>query len=441
MECLRIVGGRPLNGNVSIHGSKNAALPILAASILADSPVRLSAVPQLLDVDRQRQVLEELGVASTQLSDGDLLLETVDHSPIRARYELVSRMRASFCVLGPLLARRGSAEVSLPGGCNLGPRPVDLHLRALEALGAEIQISGGFVIASARRLRGAQCDMLGPHGPSVTGTANALCAATLAKGVTTISNAAIEPEVEDLGHFLQAMGAEIEGIGTRTIVVSGREGLAGTTHRVIPDRVEAGTFLLTVAATGGSVCVENVLPAQLDAVLGALNTIGASCDVQGNRIRITMNGRPRAAKINCLPFPGMPSDLQPLWMALLSRSTGKSEVRDYVFPHRFLHVTELGRFGVRVRQAGSAADIEGIESLSGATVQATDLRAGAALVLAGLVAHGETNVYGLHHLDRGYENLDGKLRHLGARIVRCQTKRGTLPSAAAVDSLPEWILL
>lgn len=442
MKCLRIIGGKRLGGSIRISGSKNAALPILAASILADSPVRLSSVPRLDDVRSQRRVLQELGVASTRLPDGDLLLETVDPTRYRASYALVSRMRASFCVLGPLLARRGRAEVSLPGGCNLGLRPVDLHLRALEAMGAEITISQGYVIASAKNLHGGRIDMRGPHGPSVTGTANALCAATRSTGVTTISNAATEPEIEDLGRFLNAMGADIEGLGTDKIVVRGRSGLQGATHRVIPDRIEAGTFLLAVAAAGGSVCVDDVLPEHLSSVLGALDAIGVTLQVQGSRVTIVMNDRPRPTQITCLPFPGMPTDLQPLWMALLARANGRSQVCDTVFPHRFLHVPELCRLGARIQQTGASAMIDGVTGLSGAGVRATDLRAGAALVVAGLTAKGMTTVSGVEHLDRGYVRFEDKLRQLGAAIHRCEfepeirdvSRRGTPTGPAGSSS-------
>ncbi len=418
MECLRIIGGKRLAGSVRVSGSKNASLPILAASILAESPVALSALPRLADVATLLRVLHQLGIASTYQPCGDLLIETVDASRSRAGHRLVSRMRASFCVLGPLLARRGKAVVSLPGGCNIGPRPVDLHLRALAALGAEISISHGYVIASARRLRGTHVCMAGPHGPSVTGTANVLCAATRAHGITTISGAAQEPEIEDLGRFLQRLGAQIDGLGSDTITVRGQAGLGGAVHRVIPDRIEAGTLLLAAAIAGGTVHVEGLIPAHVSRLLEALDATGVSLDVGTGHITIVACGRPRAVQITALPYPGIPSDLQAQWMALLSLADGQSIIRDEVFPGRFLHAAELSRMGARIELLGSSATIEGLPRLSGAHVTATDLRAGAALVLAGLAARGTTVVSGLEHLDRGYVNLHEKLSRLGANVER-----------------------
>lgn len=418
MECLRIIGSKRLHGSVRVSGSKNASLPILAASILAESPVRLSEVPKLADVATQLLVLAQLGVASTWLPNGDLLLETIDPTRSRADHRLVSRMRASFCVLGPLLARRGNAVVSLPGGCNIGVRPVELHLKALEALGADLSISHGYVIARARRLRGAEVCMTGPHGPTVTGTANVLCAAARAEGLTTIAGAAREPEIVDLGRFLSSLGADIEGLGSDTIVVRGQPGLGGASHRVIPDRIEGGTLLLAVAIAGGAARIEGLMSEHLSCVLTTLDGVGAILDVGHDFVSIVSVDRPRAADIAALPYPGMPTDLQAQWMTLLSLATGTSTICDAVFPTRFMHAAELNRLGARITLAGSTATVRGVRRLSGTLVAATDLRAGAALVLGGLAAQGETIVSGLEHLDRGYVRLEDKLRQLGADVER-----------------------
>ena len=425
MDCLRIIGGNQLHGSVRVSGSKNASLPILAATILAEEPVILRNVPNLTDVDTLLLVLNQLGIASQRLPNGDLLLEMIDSSRIRADYEHVSRMRASFCVLGPLIARRGRAVVSLPGGCNIGPRPVDLHLRALEALGANINIRHGYVIATAKRLRGTTLCMRGPHGTTVTGTANILCAATRAEGVTTISGAAIEPEIEDLGRFLITLGADIEGLGTPEIIVRGQPSLGGGSHRVIPDRIEAGTLLLAVGMAGGAARIEGLIPAHLTSVLGALETVGVSLETSPDSVTIIANHRPHPAHITALPYPGIPTDLQAQWMALLSLADGTSIVQDQVFPHRLMHIAELRRFGAQIDVSNSCATIKGISRLSGARVAATDLRAGAALVLAGLSARGETIVHGIEHLDRGYEHLETKLKELGARIGRVYSGKVT----------------
>ena len=432
MAHLRITGGTPLSGTVRVSGSKNAALPIMAASILADESVQLEGIPRLADVDTLSLVLGELGLEVVRTDHGGLTLETVDPSPIRARYELVRQMRASFCVLGPLLARRGRAVVSLPGGCNIGQRPVNLHLKGLAALGAKLRIERGYVVARARRLVGTTIRLSGPRGPTVTGTANVLSAAVLARGVTTILDAAVEPEIVDLGNFLAAMGGRIEGLGTSTLRVTGVKQLSGTTHRVIPDRIEAATLLLAVAITRGRATVTGVVPEHLAAVLDTLARAGFRIDQDKDRVTLTAKCGPRPVDINALPYPGVPTDVQAQWMALLAIGTGRGTVSDRVFPNRFMHVAELNRLGAQIKLRNSTAVITGVERLAGAQVTASDLRASAALILAGLAAEGRTIVHQIHHLDRGYERLDRKLNQLGARITRVTDTGKSRPAEPAL---------
>lgn len=418
MSHFTILGGKRLSGTVEAGGSKNAALPMMAVSILASEPLRLEGVPRVDDVQTLSQVLGNLGVEARHASDGVVTLQTVDSSPIRAGYELVRRMRASFCVLGPLLARRGRAVVSLPGGCNIGPRPVDLHLKGLAALGADLRIEGGYVIAEAKRLRGAAVSLAGAHGPTVTGTANVLSAAVLAEGETTITGAAVEPEIVDLGRLLCRMGARIAGLGTSTLRVAGVRELGGATHRVIPDRIEAATLLMAAAITGGSATIAGVVPEHLGQVLPALQAAGSRVGVAQDRITIESAERPRPIDVTAAPYPGIPTDLQAQFMALVALAHGRSRIRDRVFPTRLMHVAELNRLGARIEVDDGEAIVEGVPRLSGAGVMASDLRASAALVLAGLAAEGETVVHRIDHLDRGYERLEAKLRRLGARIER-----------------------
>jgi UDP-N-acetylglucosamine 1-carboxyvinyltransferase len=440
MASFRIIGGTPLRGTVGASGSKNAVLPMMAASILADGPVRLEGVPRLADVDTLSLVLADLGVAVAQTSGHGLLLETADPRPIRARYKLVRRMRASFCVLGPLLARRGKAVVSLPGGCNLGHRPVDLHLKGLAALGARLRLKRGYVVAEADRLRGATIDLRGPRGSTVTGTANVLCAAVLARGTSTITGAALEPEIVDLGSFLNSMGARVAGLGTSTIRITGVEQLGGTTYRVIPDRIEAATLLLAAAITGGSATVTGVVPGHLAEVLDRLRAAGSQIELGQSHVTVTADGRPRPLDITAQPYPGIPTDLQAQWTALLSLAPGRSTVCDTVFEHRFMHVAELNRMGAQIEQRNSSAIITGIDRLNGAGVTASDLRASAALVLAALAAEGPTAVLHVHHLDRGYQRLDEKLSQLGAQIERDEGRDYNLRRQAAGGGMgrPTW---
>ena len=423
MECLRTTGGVRLEGSVTAGGSKNAALPIMAAAILAAGPVTLARVPDLVDVNTMALLLGHLGVEVKRGLDDRLRIDTVDASATRADYHLVRRMRASFCVLGPLLARRGRGVVSLPGGCNIGTRPVDLHLAGLAALGADIGIEHGYVIAEARQLRGAVLDLAGPLGPTVTGTANVMTAAARARGRTTIRGAAREPEIVDLGQFLNALGAEIEGLGTETIEIRGVEGLSGGEYRVIPDRIETATLLMAAAITGGKATVVGADATHLAAVLEALSQMGCDLSVQGNHIALAAAGRLRGVQIIAEPYPGIPTDLQAAIHGSGVAGPGRSSIGDGVFPDRFMQVAELARLGARIERRAAVATVDGVERLSGASVMASDLRASAALVLAGLAAEGETVIRRIYHLDRGYERLEQKLRQLGAGSFGTATKK------------------
>ncbi|MDJ0522706.1 MAG: UDP-N-acetylglucosamine 1-carboxyvinyltransferase [Planctomycetota bacterium] len=420
MDQFVIEGGVPLRGEVRVSGAKNAALPILAASILADGPCRFEGVPELRDIRTMLAILGELGVEAHREEDGAIVTRVADPSRVRAPYELVKTMRASISVLGPLLGRRRRAEVSFPGGCVIGPRPVDLHLTGLEGLGARVEVGGGYITADGGDLRGGgELYLGGPYGPTVTGTANVLSAATLAPGTTVIQSAACEPEIVDLARFLVAMGARIDGIGSPTLVVRGVERLRGTTWRVIPDRIEAGTLLCAGAMTGGDVTVRGTDPASMTAPLALLARMGVDVTRVGeDGLRVRASGRPRPVDVVTLPYPGFPTDLQAQFMSLLCVADGNSFVTEKIYPERFIHVAELTRMGARIRKEGPTAIVQGVERLSGAPVMASDLRASAALVVAGLAAEGTTTVERVYHIDRGYERIEEKLGALGARIQR-----------------------
>lgn len=434
MDMFVVRGGRPLRGRVRISGAKNAALPIMAAALAADGPTTLKDVPHLVDVQTLRAVLQSLGVESSHADDGTLRLEVTDSTPCTADYELVRRMRASVCVLGPLLGRRGRACVSLPGGCNIGHRPVDLHLKGLRALGADLKIERGYVIAEAQQLRGARVFLGGPFGSTVTGTCNILSAAVFAEGTTTIEAAACEPEVVDLGNFLIAMGARIRGLGTPFIEVDGVEQLTGAEWTIIPDRVEAATFMIAAAMTSGDITLENVRADHLTAVLEVLKEIGVDIVPRGgNRLEIRRTGPLRATDITALPYPGVPTDVQAQLTALLCLARGTSVVNDKVFPDRFMHVSELLRMAASIRRENASAIIAGVERFSGASVMASDLRASAALVLAGLAAEGESVVKRIYHLDRGYEQLEVKLNRLGADVRRVIDSPENVPASLCVS--------
>lgn len=440
MDMFVVRGGRPLKGRVRVRGAKNAALPVMAASLISDGPLTLHDVPDLVDVRTLAQLLGALGVNSDRQPDGSLRLEVIDNTPVVADYELVRRMRASICVLGPLLARRGRAVVSLPGGCNIGDRPIDLHLKGLSALGAEIQIDRGYVIARADRLRGGRVFLGGSFGSTVTGTCNVMAAATLADGVTTIESAACEPEVADFGRLLIAMGAKIEGLGTPFLKIEGVDSLSGAEHHVIPDRIEAATLLIAGAITKGEVTVENVCPEHLSAVLDKLAEIGvqirASDDTtQTDRssLHVSPSESLKPTECSALPYPGLPTDVQAQFMALLSLADGISVVTDKVFPDRFMHVAELVRLGASIHREGPSAIINGVKKLRGACVMASDLRASAALVLAALAAEGESVIRRIYHLDRGYEQLEQRLNHLGADIRRVKDIAENVPAQLRLD--------
>ena len=421
MQKITVSGGVPLHGEVAISGAKNAVLPILCATLLADAPVEILNVPHLHDVVTTIKLLGELG-ATVEFDQGTLARGSslvVDPRSVNqhvAPYELVKTMRASILVLGPLLARHGAAEVSLPGGCAIGSRPVDQHIKGLQALGAEITVENGFIKARADRLKGGRFvfDMV-----TVTGTENVMAAATLAEGTTVLENAAMEPEVTDLADCLNALGARIEGAGTSRITIHGVERLSGGRHRVLPDRIETGTFLVAAAMTGGRVTARNARPDTLDAVLLKLAEAGAEVTTTADSITVDMGGRrPRAVSLTTAPYPAFPTDMQAQFMALNCVADGVGVISETIFENRFMHVNELLRLGADIQVDGHTAIVRGVERLSGAPVMATDLRASASLILAGLVAQGDTTIDRIYHLDRGYENIEQKLGALGARIRR-----------------------
>jgi UDP-N-acetylglucosamine 1-carboxyvinyltransferase len=416
MDKLQITGGVPLEGEVRISGAKNATLPILAAGLLASEPVTICNVPHLKDVTTTIELLGRMGVSVT-IAEG-LRIE-VDASTLKecfAPYDLVKTMRASILVLGPLVARFGRADVSLPGGCAIGARPVNIHVAGLQAMGADIQIEGGYIRARAGRLKGARLVL---DAVTVTGTENLMMAATLADGETVLENAAREPEVVDLAHFLIAMGAKISGAGTDKIVIQGVEKLHGTTYEVLPDRIESGTYLVAGAITRGHVRIKNTRPDHLDAVTAKLREAGASVNIGDNWIEVDMRGRrPRAVDVRTAPYPAFPTDMQAQFAALNTVAVGVGTIIETIFENRFMHMLEMRRLGAEIRLEGNTAIIRGVERLTAAPVMATDLRASASLVLAGLVAEGRTEIERIYHIDRGYETIEEKLAGIGAQIRR-----------------------
>jgi UDP-N-acetylglucosamine 1-carboxyvinyltransferase len=415
VDKLRIRGGQPLSGEVRVSGAKNAALPILAAALLTDQPLALENLPRLMDVRTMARLLAQMGVQVGAQEDGRLALQAKDVGEPVAAYELVKTMRASVLVLGPLLARCGRARVSLPGGCAIGARPVDQHVRGLQAMGAEISVDHGYMHASAKRLRGARIAM---DLVTVTGTENLMMAAALADGTTVLENAACEPEVVDLARCLSAMGAKIEGAGGATIRVEGVRSLSGATHAVMPDRIETGTYLAAVAAAGGEVRLTHAAPETLGATLEKLREAGARVAVAGSDIRVAMRGRPRAVSVTTAPYPGFATDMQAQFMALDCVAEGTASITETIFENRFMHALELQRLGADIAIHDNTAVVKGVDRLQGARVMATDLRASASLVVAGLVAQGETVIDRIYHLDRGYEALERKLAGPGAQVER-----------------------
>jgi UDP-N-acetylglucosamine 1-carboxyvinyltransferase len=417
LQKIVINGGKRLRGEVRVSGSKNAALPILASSLLARGRSTFRNVPALGDVRTMGRLLGRLGATVTDNGKGVTRIDTTDAAGHEAPYELVKTMRASVLVLGPLVARTGRARVSLPGGCAIGARPIDQHLKGLEAMGARIELAAGYVTASARRLRGASIvfDMV-----TVTGTENLMMAAALARGRTTLENAAREPEVEELGRVLNKMGARIRGAGTSLITIEGVEELTPIEHTVIPDRIEAGTLLVAAAITGGNVLLRDCLPEHLDAVIAKLRAAGAEVSADGDGIRVRGKAEFRPADVSTQPFPGFPTDMQAQFMVLMTRARGQSVLSETIFENRFMHVPELMRMGADIHIEGRTAIVRGPTKLAGATVMATDLRASACLVLAGLIARGKTEILRIYHLDRGYDRLDKKLRALGADVRRAK---------------------
>ena len=416
MDKLIVTGGNALRGEIKISGAKNAALPVLVASLLTNETVSIGNVPHLQDITTTMELLGRMGV---RLVVGDKMVIEADSSQntsIRAPYELVKTMRASILVLGPLLARFGEAEVSLPGGCAIGSRPVNLHIKGLQAMGAEINLEAGYIRAKAKRLKGARIFM---DLVSVTGTENIMMAATLADGTTIIENAAREPEVADLARCLNSMGARITGAGTDEITVEGVRRLHGAVHEVIPDRIETGTYLVAGAMTGGTVRLRNARPDLLQAVLDKLRETGAVIETGPNWISLDMQGRrPKAVSVRTAPYPAFPTDMQAQFIALNAVAEGNGTVTETIFENRFMHVYELQRMGAKIEMEGNTAIVTGVPRLKGAPVMATDLRASASLALAGLVADGETVVDRIYHIDRGYECIEEKLAQLGARIRR-----------------------
>ncbi len=416
MDKILVHGGYPLSGKIKISGSKNSALPILAATLLTKEQCVLRHVPDLSDTNYMLQILMYLG-AQVERASGTVSV-TAEKVESVAPYDVVRRMRASVCVLGPLLARCREATVSLPGGCVIGDRPIDLHLRGFEALGAAVRVEGGNVRMFTNQLKGAVINLRGKWGPTVLGTDNVMMAAVLAEGTTVIEGAASEPEVVDLANFLNKMGAKIEGAGTQRLIIEGVKELHGAEHDVIPDRIEAGTFLVAGAVCGNGVTVNRVVPEHVSAVTAALTEAGFHISTTENSVTVTPNGASQPLKISTEPYPGFPTDMQAQMCALLSTTEGKSIVTENIFPQRYMHLAEMARMGARVQIEGATALITGVEKLYGAPVMASDLRASAALVLAGLKAEGTTEISRVYHIDRGYEHLDEKLSELGAHIER-----------------------
>jgi len=421
MDKLVIEGGRRLSGTVSMSGAKNACLPILAATLLSDEKSTIRNIPNLKDMSTMLKILKNFGARVQQ--DGDkITVEPNGYTKYVAPYELVSTMRASICVLGPLIAKLKKAEVSFPGGCVIGPRPIDLHLKGLKALGVELKVEGGYIIADGRRLKGGNVYLGGHFGSSVLATANVMMAAVLAKGSTVIENAACEPEVIDLTDFLIKMGARIHGSGTHRLIIEGAKKLHGAEHSVISDRIEAGTYMLAAAITRGDVTLKNARLEHMIALVDKLVEAGIDVRKVPGGLRVKYARKLRPLDVTTLPYPGFPTDMQAQFMSLMAVTDGISVITEKIYPERFIHISELSRMGANILLEGPNAIVKGVKNLSGAPVMASDLRASAALVLAGLVAKGRTDVHRIYHLDRGYEDLEEKLTQLGAKVWREKEK-------------------
>jgi len=416
MDKIRIHGGRSLSGSIKVSGSKNSALPILAATLLTKEPCIIRRVPDLSDTHYMLQILMHLG-AQVERASGTVHTAAVEINSV-APYDVVRKMRASVCVIGPLLGRCKEATVSLPGGCVIGDRPIDLHLKGFEALGSAVRVEGGNIKVFAPKLTGAVINLRGKYGPTVLGTDNVMMASVLAEGVTVIEGAAQEPEVVDLANFLNKMGAKVEGAGTRRIIIEGVKELHGAEHDIIADRIEAGTFLVAGAICGNGITIKRADPEHVTAVTNALSSCGFRIETKNDAISVFPNGAAKPLEIATEPYPGFPTDMQAQMCALLSTTKGISVITENIFPQRYMHVAELKRMGAHVDLEGSTAVIQGVDNLLGAPVMASDLRASAALVLAGLKAEGITEVSRVYHIDRGYEHLDEKLSELGAEIER-----------------------
>jgi len=417
MDKLVILGGNRLDGAVEISGAKNAALPILAATLLTDEKCVIRNVPHLSDINTMAKILRSLG-ARVEIEDSVVTIYPKGYKNYVAPYKLVSTMRASICVLGPILGKQRRAEVSFPGGCIIGPRPIDLHIKGIKALGAKVKVERGYIIADGKNLRGAHIYLGGHFGSSVLATANTMMAAVLAKGKTVIENAATEPEVVDLENFLNKMGAKIKGVGTHTVEIEGVKKMCGASYSVIPDRVEAGTYMMAAAITGGEIKIKNAKIEHMLALVDKLRETGVKITRYENGIKVKGTKNLRPVDVTTLPYPGFPTDMQAQMMALMSITKGISVITEKIYPERFIHISELNRMGADIKLEGSSAIIKGVPYLSGAPVMASDLRASAALVLAGLVAKGKTEVHRIYHLDRGYENIERKLNAMGAKIWR-----------------------
>lgn len=418
MDYFLINGGKRLRGTVEINGAKNAALPIMAASILCEGEVVLHGVPDLADVRTMEVLLNNLGVSTSRDNGGTIRMKVQDEMNCHADYELVRKMRASVCVMGPLLAKRHKSQVSMPGGCAIGDRPINLHVDGLQGLGADADLVGGDVHLKAKRLRGAELFLGGPFGSTVTGTANIMMAATLAEGTTVIEAAACEPEVVDLANFLNACGAQVSGHGSPRITIDGVKELRGCEYTVIPDRIEAGTFIIAAAITNGELRIRNCRLEHLLAVVDRLRQVGVNIERENGEVVVSSARRLEPIDVTSQPYPGFPTDLQAQMMALLALADGNSIITEKIYPDRFMHVAELSRLGAKLRKEGPTVIVEGVKRLIGAPVMASDLRASAALVLAGLVAKGETRVNRVYHIDRGYERIERRLRAVGAEIER-----------------------